>query len=152
MLELDNAKAGQVMKAVMEKALQVAKEAGVKATVMQSSVNIANHRGEVQGKVFVEHALLRDNISIECGLKNVTHGPQETIGLDKLKVGAGSLAGKVALGTLGVERQVRAVLDNPVKALRDALSPELETKGVSLSGVGAKFTDKNTLQITLVRK
>lgn len=151
-LELDNAKAGQVMKAVMGKALQAAKDAGVEATVMKSSVNIANKRGEVKGQIFVNHPLLKDNISIECSLGNVVKDKQETLGLDKLKVSAGSFAGKIALGTLGVENTVKAVLENPVKALGDALSPELKSKGVLLSGVGAKFTDRNTLQVTLVRK
>lgn len=151
-LELDNAKAGQVMKAVMSKALQAAREAGVKATIMQSSVNIMGKRGEVKGQVFVEHSMLNDNIDVECVLQNITKGERETLGLEKLKVSAHSLKGKGALGLLGIENKVRAVLENPVKALGDALSPELKNKGVLLSGVGAKFTERNTLQVTLVRE
>lgn len=68
----------------------------------------------------------------------------------QLKVNANNLLGKAAIRRMKIENKVRTTLQNPNKALANALKGQLEPRGVKLGGMGAAFVNGDKLFIKLV--
>lgn len=121
----------------------------VDAKVPFMSVKIADGKGEAKATIRIEKPI-GATVTADIVLGNEKTGKNAII-LDGLKVDAkaDSFAGKLALGAVNVEAQVRKALANPTQALTDYLGGELKKDGVRLEGIAMKFTQDNKLTVLL---
>jgi len=115
-------------------------------TILESTIK--QNVGVVKGTVSVARPI-KTEISIGVSLGNKPDKPGQ-LKLRQLKIGANNLKGKAALGALGIKAKAESVLQNPNKALADALKTQLEPRGVNLKGLGVAFINGDKLFIKLV--
>ena len=115
----------------------------VTANISSMEVRIEHKEGHVVGGVSVEKPI-KAKIGIDLTLGNGEKPNQLKLVELKVTQEAG-FAAKVALGALNIKGKAERVLEDPNKALQQALSAQLEPKGVRLTGVELTFGERALL-------
>ena len=136
-----------VMKGIVGGVLQG--NPSVEAKVPFMSVGIARGKGEAKTTIRIDRPI-GATVTADIVLGNERTG-KNAIVLDGLKVDAkaDNFAGRLALGAVNVEAQVRKALANPTQALTEYLGKELRKDGVLLEGAAMKFTQDDRLTVLL---
>jgi hypothetical protein len=118
----------------------------VRASVPLLDVRIENAKGIVNGSVKVEKPI-QAIIRVICALDN--DAPPGRIKLAGLNIQQeAGFAARLALKAVNIEEKIREALRDPNKALRLALSSELEPRGVLLTDLGLNF-NVSTLTVNI---
>ena len=121
----------------------------VEANVPFMSVGIKEGKGDARATIRIDRPI-GATVTANIVLANEKTG-KNAIVLDGLKVDAkaDNFAGKLALGAINVEAQVRKALADPTQALTNYLGGELRKDGVKLEGIAMKFTQDDRLTVLL---
>jgi len=133
---------GQDVAGIMSKVVEslVLEQDAVRASIASMNVDIERQQGSVSGSVNVEEPI-NATIGVICVLGNDyrTPGRLRLVQLD-IKEQAGFLA-KMALKAANLKGKAQKALSDPNTALTQALSAQLEPKGVKLTETGLQFKD-----------
>lgn len=143
--DLSGQEMSEIMKSVIDGILTDQK--AVRASVPLMNVDIKNQEGIVRGTVQVESPI-KAVVDIRCVLGN--SDKEGVLKLVDLEVNEkAGFAAKVALKAVNIENKARNALQNPNKALLQAMDAQLRQKGAKAEEISLSFQENDTLSIAL---